>query len=941
MKTHNDIFLFINKIIVKKWVVSALLAIFFIVSAQKADSAYIVDSYARLREGLLDGDSHYNDLIRMELTGSSINNQGSDVLILGNDKQVYGDNFTLTLSERQDGIFFTRGHNLMFRGGNMFALTFLSNISANENGAVIGASHSLVGFLNSSSTFRDNASHKGGAMALDSSVASFEGGYVEFSQNDADLGDGGAIYASTASIGKFTGSKALFLGNTAHDGGAVELLESQMIFENSYIEANQNEVLGYGGWAYLKDNSNMSFVGSIAVVSNNSSNGRYGVGGAIALSKSAMTFSNGLLSFYYNSSIKNGGAVYIESSRLGITDSDVGIENNTSSDGSGGGIYASDSQINLESNTKDMQIYFANNSDVDGRSDIHMSRSTMTITAAHGRKVILSGGAFIGGNDSLIRKTGLGKLEINGSAQIKGKLSILNGEVFFNDKAPLVEEIEVSQNGALSLLNNQMGKLKVGTLTIAGTFSIDADFEAEDAASDTVDASSITIASGAVLKINSLSASKVGMGKTVTLMKAEHPIDGSFIYPKVYSLSSNGNSMFLTYMGTQCLDNIPNLTHNQIAVIDVIKEMDLDEEILADVIEDSDNPKRAHHDLDSVSGSFLANVMSAGARGDYGRMLDFAFDRQTGNKVWTIAGFEGFEVDNSDQSLGRFWGKGSRVRFGWDLATTRTFKAGVFGGYGNRNLMQDDNWAKQQDLEFGVYGGGSVFSKLDATFALAGVYVDNKTERKITLMKTYYSDAEFNSYGFRLGGQAELDIYRKYQHKKLSTAKPYIGIEGAYLITPSYYEDRGNPKNPTNLHVDDSEYMRLEITAGGKYEFKSNDMNCHIKGYGGILAVGDQAEYSMHFAAHEDYGKMAIASDEQAELFFGLDGGLEYDLKSKGHNTGLSLYVAGGFRFSMENYLSQYNGQFGLKFKLPASSKTNKTHEVPTIHDQITVHMKG
>ena len=172
---------------------------------------------------------------------------------------------------------------------------------------------------NSTSKFCNNFSGYGGAINLEESSIHFDqNSTVEFSNNIA-TGDGGAIFSHESYIYFVKNSAIIFNNNIAElAGGAISLAESSIYCErNSFTQFNNNTAIKCG--AIVLWLSNISFMqkSTTEFRNNNAIFGDHSMlhnGGAIcAVKDSHITFGdNSSTIFYSNNADDHGGAVFTE-----------------------------------------------------------------------------------------------------------------------------------------------------------------------------------------------------------------------------------------------------------------------------------------------------------------------------------------------------------------------------------------------------------------------------------------------------------------------------------------------------------------------------------------------------------------------------------------------------------------------------------------------------
>jgi hypothetical protein len=221
-----------------------------------------------------------------------------------------------------------------------------------------------------SAVFSSNTAADGGAIYMDNnSFAQITGagtnsGVVEFSLNTAKSNSGGAISLDNSTMVFANINTVRFSSNVSGgNGGAIAMLYSSITFANAYSSFTGNTAANGGAInvriGFVKFN-NVNFT-------SNTATSMFALGGAIFAANSSIiniTISaNGSAIFGHNTSAGDAGAAYIGNSTLSFNTASgfaiVRFENNRAAGGSGGAIYlaanSSLSFVNISS------IYFERN----------------------------------------------------------------------------------------------------------------------------------------------------------------------------------------------------------------------------------------------------------------------------------------------------------------------------------------------------------------------------------------------------------------------------------------------------------------------------------------------------------------------------------------------------------------------------------------------------
>ncbi|MDR3048519.1 MAG: OmpA family protein [Elusimicrobiota bacterium] len=227
------------------------------------------------------------------------------------------------------------------------AVRWLANTAFQGGGAVFIDETASVYITSSIVLFGQNTavSSGGGAYFGADSSFSIEYSSIDFISNISSA-DGGAIFVRERAVLSFANTTISFLNNTAFSfGGAIFAQNSANIsFSSSpvLVKFINNGAFG-GGAVFLDDFSQLSFIDSSAVFSNNFSKSS---GGVLYLDNSAQfVFENALLDFVKNTASISGGAIFADNGSIidFNLSSSVFFTSNTASNG--GAFYAQNSAI--------------------------------------------------------------------------------------------------------------------------------------------------------------------------------------------------------------------------------------------------------------------------------------------------------------------------------------------------------------------------------------------------------------------------------------------------------------------------------------------------------------------------------------------------------------------------------------------------------------------
>ena len=366
--------------------------------------------------------------------------------------------------------------------------TFDSNKTTTGNGAAI-ANYGMVNGNNIA--FKNNYSYgMGGAVYVANSTDDRTTREVtlkncSFENNIGRNGGALAVYASSAELSEggivdvigcnFIGNKAINTKETEVTsnvfGGAVYITrKSTLTIEDSNFEGN--EALFEGGAIYAAGESSTT-VSNTTFNKNKTTSETDAKGGAVSVHSAAISFDKA--DFTENTTLKNGGALYVSYTTASAVNSDIDIANssfskNTSGNG-GGAIYATKHAVETEEeeilNVKNTS--FTENTATNGgalyltsRSETYMKDVTFTQNSANGDKSY--GGA--------IYLTGYSFVEIDGAEFTKNTSGYSAGAIAVNSSCrAILNKVAATENAvpvSAGFLYSNSGRVDMYESTITG-----------------------------------------------------------------------------------------------------------------------------------------------------------------------------------------------------------------------------------------------------------------------------------------------------------------------------------------------------------------------------------------------------------------------------------------------------------------------------------------
>ena len=301
-------------------------------------------------------------------------NKGTLVIFCNNTADGFGQNIythssNITVGDDATVMFYGKGWQFSSHSSAIYAeyyctvtfegyskVTFDNNAAVGDGGAMYISDHSTVTFEgNSKVTLNNNAARNGGAMYITHhSTITFEGNSTVTSNNNTAYDNGGVMYIVYSNT-TFQGNSTVTSNhNKADNGGVMYIVYSNTTFQgNSTVTSNNNGASnGNGGVMYITYHSTITFEGNSTVTSNN--NTAYDNGGVMYIFYSNITFQgNSTVTSNNNTAYDNGGVMYIDYSNITFQgNSTVTSNNNGASNGNGGVMYITDfSAITFEGNS--------------------------------------------------------------------------------------------------------------------------------------------------------------------------------------------------------------------------------------------------------------------------------------------------------------------------------------------------------------------------------------------------------------------------------------------------------------------------------------------------------------------------------------------------------------------------------------------------------------
>jgi len=710
------------------------------------------------------------------------------------------------------GVYSESGSKFTFNGDIIY---FDINKSAASGGAVYAAGGSEFIFSSSGTYFQYNLSADGGAISGNDASFTFSGGETYFTGNNASS-SGGAVYAENRAVFNFISSANVFRYNTAADGGAIYMADSDITIDNALF-LNNTAVSGLGGAVYMS-----GFSTAAANLNINAVTGDVLFRGNTASGKANDIYMN-----------EYGNIVFDASSGRTIT-----LEGGISAKGDSG-----NSIVKLGAGT----LEFAGNHS-DYRGGLIISAGTL---AVKNDAAVTAGNFEIGAGGKYSTVNGQGnQVTAVGHADIKGEYEIdVDFASYKADKLIAVSGFTSASDGKVDLAN-ATGSLNItaGSSLGFGTSRITL-IEAENGVAG-------TFASDNFSSILSLFPA----GTTAYI---------DYSADKVELYVSRLSSFYA----------IAKMTHNQKEVastLDEASKANTTAEMSAvlariDALANDSLKKSA---LNRLSGSFIANALTAGAlRSGITELYERVQPRycphdKISKSLWGQIYLSNNKFGGDENTAADFGMNGYGIQAGFDLFTGENSLGGFYISYGHNALEQDYDEADMQDYGLGFYGGW-FGENIDIKASLSGTAqnFDLKRNIKFAGLKT---NADFNTYGIRADGQIEFKTGVGGDSFEL---RPFAGLQGGYIMNEKIEEKNGAA---ANLIIESGDYLRLTALGGAAINGISEKFNWYGKVYAGYIITGTRNEFDGKFA--DSGGKINIYGTEIGALGVGAGAGIEYNL---------------------------------------------------------------
>ncbi|MDR3049503.1 MAG: OmpA family protein [Elusimicrobiota bacterium] len=862
---------------------------------------------------------------------NTADNDGGAAVILSQSIMSFSDSvvdFTSNTAVQYGGAVFVDPSDLSFLHSTV---RFIRN-TALRGGSVYLISASTMGsvmsfFDNTHAMFDLNTAQYGGAVYIENSNIDFSASLVEFTNNTADRG--AAIYVDGGQFRSVLDkrSKMSFVNNTVSEFGGAVFAQGGVDLNLSAVavEARNNFAPLNGGFFYIRGSgvsiSSVHF-GDL-LVENNNADPFYLVGG-------------------------KGGGLYIENASVFIgnrAQNDIFFRNNKAQ--YGGAVYMKNARLDLNALNRDI-VFRDNEAEVVGNgNDIYMDGgSILSVNAVDPHVVDMSGGITGYLRSDTINKAGNGTWILSGVVNYNGEFNILSGEV----KLKSIDPEYAAKVGNLNLINDRLSSDRVPRLTmmsdawnfyIAQTNNfnlngiIDLGINVARGVNDIIETTGTVVISSGLFDVSGLVVRAFGaIGKEdFEIIVSPYFIEGEFrnmpegrndIFKTNYTISYNVDGYdghYAVVLGVDSksdfINNIPGMSHNQKEAASVFdnmtdsKKMPLLVTALSDAaIKEYDAADgkftQTRKLLEQLSGSFLANVLPAGAQNHSDnlyakiREIDAKDEKRKSQTIWVQADIDGFSYDSDSSLLETLKQNGLGMQAGIAMYQENKIIGGAYFGFHSEELKQGDSYADISDLEIGLYGGwysdGPVNIKGNASLGFQSFDVSRHIQYQ---QFEENPQSSFNTYSVRFNAIGEYKIFVDNE----INFKPYLGLQNALVINN---EIRESNAVETALIVEGGAYFRSGLVGGIKFEDEKGDFKWYGKAFGEYVLLGDIPKYNMQFA--NGYGSMKDIEGREIIVLVGLGLGMEYKIDDR-----LGVFADFGTNFAIDYFA--YNINLGLNYR--------------------------
>ncbi|MDR0823122.1 MAG: autotransporter domain-containing protein, partial [Endomicrobium sp.] len=334
------------------------------------------------------------------------------------------------------------------------------------------------------------------------------------------------------------------------------------------------------------------------------------------------------------------------------------------------------------------------------------------------------------------------------------------------------------------------------------------------------------------------------------------------------------------------MDSLSGLNHNQGEVaklLDGIRDvgsmtsllLPLSEMVLSETYSGATDYSQTKALLTTLSGAFLANVLTVGAMTNdsgalYSRVRLEEVEQEKISvlqSIWLQGNLSGFSIDANNGHIGDFSGTMGGIQAGFPLWRGRN-SVGVFLNYDYKNLKEASDKADVDDIRLGAYMGYFFDDNINIKGNISAGIQNFKTERNVAFYNVATrANSDFNTYSLGLGVQGEYVMPMDEE----TDFKPFIELQSGFVFNGDIEESGADA---VNLKINGGSYVRVNTNIGIMLEDSTGTFNWHVRGYLGFVLAGSRPEYQISFAYMPNY-EMDIWGTNIPDFYLGAGAWIE------------------------------------------------------------------
>ncbi|MDR2708586.1 MAG: autotransporter domain-containing protein [Elusimicrobiota bacterium] len=624
------------------------------------------------------------------------------------------------------------------------------------------------------------------------------------------------------------------------------------------------------------------------------SNSIEGLGFVVGSNKTQiLMIRNVSLSNFMNSTLENGGAAKAQNNSMIVISGRVGFYNNQT-----GG--------NANPNS------FNNLTDDGGKlNDIYLADAS---SISFVENVVLTNGIRTAGTGTL-EKTGQGEVSFEGSnSVIENTFNFSGGALTFKSALSSITFLETQSATTLSLENNQAGnKLFVETLILRSDVIFEIDFAS--GIGDEIFGSSITIYTGRNLQIINSNIYTLNVSEVPIIKTSSDTIfilnDAGQASDLLNIFNYDANLFQLRFDAASGIIYVRNIPINDINVAETENEIEV--QAIINTIPalkipisqmDATDQRKA---LDSLTGSFIANVFKAAARTD-SKILSNQIKQTSNYETWLNVYYDELTFKNEKQLLGDFNSASFNANLGRDLFAADFIRLGAQMSVESKSFEQGNNTAKIFEFAPSIYSAVKFYGlNIGAMFGLG--FGSGKSKRVIDVgvddgAEKFSPEANLEYRAFELALNIDY-VFRISPNIKIS---PFANFQTTQLNIDDITETSDPDKKAANLHFASQSIPKTLTKLGWEFNVDISQYTFFINAFVGLDLSGDK-KFQANFAQGNKKG-FEIESDDPQKTFYGGQVGAGYKISRS-----FSVKVYSGLQ--LNDKLTNYNFGAGIYYKIP------------------------